>query len=247
MGSRLNFGPPSIVTSGLIFYIDAPNKKSYSGSGSTWTDIVSGVNLDLINNPTFSTNNLGIFVLDGVDDYIINGVYGSPNPGNDIFNFEGTQPFSVSCWVKINSVPGTQRNIINTSRTGTSPGWRVVVRNNQRIYFYVIGADSYAGTYSDVFVNYGEWINVATTYDGSELGTGMNTYHNGVNVNNTIFQNVVSGSTFDVNQPLIIGAFGNPVGGAPLDGELSNIKIYNKELSQPEVLQNYNALKYRFI
>jgi hypothetical protein len=86
-----------------------------------------------------------------------------------------------------------------------------------------------------------------TTYDGSELGTGMNTYHNGVNVNNTIFQNVVSGSTFDVSQPLVIGAFNNPVGSAPLDAELSNIKVYNKELTQSEVLQNYNALKYRFI
>jgi len=243
----LTFSPSKIVTSGLIFYIDAPNKKSYSGSGSTWTDLISGVNLDLINNPTYSTNNFGIFILDGVDDYIINGVYGNPNPGNDIFNFEGTEPFSVSCWVKINSVPDIQRNIINTSRTGTSPGWRVVVRN-RRIYFYVLGADSWAATYSDVvFVNYGEWINVATTYDGSELGTGMNTYYNGVNVNNTIVQNVVSGSTVEVNQPLIIGAFASGVGTGPLDGEISNIKIYNKELSQSEVLQNYNALKYRFI
>jgi hypothetical protein len=242
----LSFSPPKIVTSGLIFYLDAPNKKSYSGSGSTWTDLITDVNIDLINGPTFTTNNLGTFILDGVDDYLANGVYPNPSKGNDIFNFEGTEPFSISFWVKIFSVAGTQRNIISTSRTGTSAGWRVVVRN-QRIYFYVIGADSFAATYSDVFINYSEWINVATTYDGSELGTGMNTYHNGVNVNNTIFQNVVSGSTFDVSQPLVIGAFNNPVGSAPLDAELSNIKVYNKELTQSEVLQNYNALKYRFI
>ena len=241
----LTFSPSKIVTSGLVFYLDAPNKKSYSGSGSTWTDLISDVNIDLINGPTFTTNNLGTFILDGVDDYLANGVYPNPSKGNDIFNFEGTEPFSVSFWVKIFSVAGTQRNIISTSRSGISAGWRVVVRN-QRIYFYVNGADSYAATTSSVFVNYNEWINVATTYDGSELGTGMNTYHNGVNVNNTILQNVVSGSTFDVSQPLVIGAFNNPVGQSPLDAELSNIKVYNKELTQSEVLQNYNALKYRF-
>ena len=242
----LSFSPPKIVTSGLIFYLDAPNKKSYSGSGSTWTDLISDVNIDLINSPTFTNNNLGTFILDGVDDYLVNGVYPNPSKGNDIFNFEGTETFSVSFWVKIISVPGTQRNIISTSRSGISAGWRVVVRS-QRIYFYVNGADSYAATYSTQFVNYSEWINVATTYDGSELGTGMNTYHNGVNVNDTIVQNVVSGTTFDASQPLVIGAFPNPIGSGPLDAELSNIKVYNKELTQSEVLQNYNALKYRFV
>ena len=245
MRSTVNSGN-KITTDGLMFYLDGANKKSYSSSGSTWIDMVSDVNIDLINGPTFTTNNLGTFILDGVDDYLVNGVYPNPSKGNDIFNFEGTEPFSVSFWIKIFSVPGTQRNIISTSRSGISAGWRVVVRS-QRIYFYVNGVDSYAATYSTQFVNYSEWINVATTYDGSELGTGMNTYHNGVNVNDTIVQNVVSGTTFDASQPLVIGAFPNPIGSGPLDAELSNIKVYNKELTQSEVLQNYNGLKYRFI
>ena len=32
------FGPP-IVTDGLVFYVDAANKQSYPGSGTTWTDL----------------------------------------------------------------------------------------------------------------------------------------------------------------------------------------------------------------
>ena len=30
----------SIVTDGLVFYVDAANSKSYSGTGTTWTDLV---------------------------------------------------------------------------------------------------------------------------------------------------------------------------------------------------------------
>ena len=30
---------PKIVTDGLIFLLDGANTKSYSGTGSTWTDI----------------------------------------------------------------------------------------------------------------------------------------------------------------------------------------------------------------
>ena len=30
---------PRIVTDGLVLYLDAANTKSYSGSGTTWTDI----------------------------------------------------------------------------------------------------------------------------------------------------------------------------------------------------------------
>jgi hypothetical protein len=37
---------PSIVSSGLVFYVDAANPRSYSGTGTTWKDL-SGNGLDL--------------------------------------------------------------------------------------------------------------------------------------------------------------------------------------------------------
>ena len=33
---------PSIVTDGLVFYVDAGNDKSYPGSGTTWSDLIGG-------------------------------------------------------------------------------------------------------------------------------------------------------------------------------------------------------------
>ncbi len=61
----------SIVTAGLVCYLDAANPKSYSGSGTTWADLSgTGNNGTLTNGPTFSSVNGGVIVLDGVNDYI---------------------------------------------------------------------------------------------------------------------------------------------------------------------------------
>ena len=68
--STLQGGPGSIVTDGLVLYLDAGNYLSYPGSGTTWTDLSSGgSNGTLTNGPTYSPDNAGSIVFDGVDDY----------------------------------------------------------------------------------------------------------------------------------------------------------------------------------
>jgi hypothetical protein len=59
------------VTDGLVLHLDAGNPASYPGSGTTWTDL-SGNNNNgtLINGPTYSSDNGGSIVFDGVNDYV---------------------------------------------------------------------------------------------------------------------------------------------------------------------------------
>lgn len=46
---------------------------------------------------------------------------------------------------------------------------------------------------------------------------------------------------------LVVGALGNPfAGGLPVSGAVNFVRIYNRALSESEVLQNYNAVKGRF-
>ena len=47
----------SIVTDGLVFYVDAANSNSYPGSGTTWTDLIGSNNATLDNGPTYSSSN----------------------------------------------------------------------------------------------------------------------------------------------------------------------------------------------
>src|SRR5210317_1273968 len=65
------YGGPDIITEGLVLALDAGSKRSYSGSGNTWTDLSgNGNNGTLVNTPTFSSNSGGKFSFDGVDTSI---------------------------------------------------------------------------------------------------------------------------------------------------------------------------------
>ena len=60
---------PRIVTDGLVLCVDAASKRSYPGTGTTWTDLKGGNNGTLTNGPTFSSANGGSVVFDGTNDY----------------------------------------------------------------------------------------------------------------------------------------------------------------------------------
>jgi hypothetical protein len=56
----------SIVTDGLLLHLDAGNKNSYGGSGTTWTDLSgNGYNATLNNSVGFTTTNGGMLTLNG--------------------------------------------------------------------------------------------------------------------------------------------------------------------------------------
>jgi hypothetical protein len=68
---RTHIATKGIVQSGLVLNLDAGVSSSYPGSGTTWTDLSgNGNNGTLVNGPTYSSSNGGIFTLDGVNDYI---------------------------------------------------------------------------------------------------------------------------------------------------------------------------------
>ena len=65
---------PKIVNDGLVLYLDAANSKSYSGTGTTWTDLSGNLNnATLVNGPTYSSLNGGGIVLDATADVIVTG------------------------------------------------------------------------------------------------------------------------------------------------------------------------------
>ena len=55
MGVQYN---PGIVTDGLVLSVDAADKTSYPGSGTTWTDIVGSSN-GTITKAVFDRGNVG--------------------------------------------------------------------------------------------------------------------------------------------------------------------------------------------
>jgi hypothetical protein len=61
----------AIVTSGLIVHLNAGNTDSYSGLGTTWTDLSgNGNNATLFGGVGYNAANGGSLVFDGVNDYV---------------------------------------------------------------------------------------------------------------------------------------------------------------------------------
>ena len=124
-------GAKNIVTNGLVFYLDAANKLSYPGSGTAWVDLSgNGNNGTLTNGPTFSSNNAGSIVFDGVDDYV--GRNSSINTG---------QNFSVFAWVKPGAINVRNGIIGNSYPYSTGVGW------------FFSTATNYASTLNTFFIS----------------------------------------------------------------------------------------------
>lgn len=65
------FGGPNIIEDGLVLYLDAGNRKSYPGSGTTWFDISGYKSTGILTNgPTFNSSSLGSLVFDGINNYV---------------------------------------------------------------------------------------------------------------------------------------------------------------------------------
>ena len=239
MGGFANNAP--IVTDGLVFYVDAGNSNSYPGSGTTWTDLVGGFNGTLSNGPTYSSGNGGRILFDGSDDV--------SNHGNDSsLNFNSSSPLTVQLW--LNSDRDTEYQILVSRFHQTSYiGWEFALgpsTNRDEVYFVFRNSQSeQKSAYSNSLAYVPDtWVNVAITYDGSENASNITFYGDGVDVGNTVIQNNTVNPAVSSTLDLTLGARGTS---GSLHGSLAAVKIYNRELSSSEILQNYNALKNRFV
>lgn len=230
---------PTVVTSGLVLSLDAADRNSYPGSGTTWTDISgNGNNGTLYNSPGFSSVNGGVITFDGTDDRII-------VPNNSLLNF-GTGPFSIVIWV---SSPYNLVSYRITIQKGSgndwsnSAGWKVTSGNGtfDLSWYWVIGNGT---THIEV--------PPASNFSKSNDTYGMGMFAIIRNSDNTIdrFWN----GTYNQNVASLAGNvssagdlyIGDGYTEKSIYGNLANVSLYNKALSASEVLQNYNAVKSRY-
>jgi len=233
----------NIIRDGLIFYVDAANGKSYAKSGTDLNDIISNIDGTLENGVGYNSGDLGSFVFDGIDDYLRMGI-------NSIFDIDGSDSFTFSSWVK--KTGGTFFPIFQKlyyPNSSTQDGYRCYIRtvtNQIFLNLYSTTGNNNITVSSVDGISNNIWYNVVITYDGSQTAAGVKIYINGESVSLSVGSDTYTG-TMITNENLTIG--GQPTPTNPLygNGNISNVSIYNKELSQSEVLQNYNELKYRFV
>jgi len=99
----------------------------------------------------------------------------------------------------------------------------------------MIGHPFGSAIFSQTTLSTGVWYFAAYTYDG----TACKLYLNG------ILEASENRVLTTINTPFSIGKKGFN-SNSNMNGSISNAQIYNRALTQQEVLQNYNATKSRF-
>lgn len=234
-----NYGP-RIVTDGLVLCLDAGNTKSYTGSGTTWTDLSrNGNNGTLTNGPTFNSANGGSIVFDGSNDYVLNP---------DIARNQSDQTYS--CWFILTSnissdvtlLCETTSSSLNYTRIGmfisntynlkfggrgisNEPTGNIYQKIStatisQNIWYNFVGVWNVASATIKIYLN-------GLEISGNFSGTGSVQSHADV----ASFSGFRIGSSFNFEY---------------FPGRIAQTFVHNKVLSAAEILQNYNATKGRF-
>ena len=217
---------PKLVTSGLIFCLDAANKISYPGSGTGWYDLSGYANNGtLTNGPTFSNANGGCIVFDGVDDYV-----NSPYNASTI-SFP-TNNATVCVWYRVSTV-GDGTGALVTQRSASGSGIQTYMISTR---LYADGGGT-AGVSSNAVIANGTIAFGSAVYD--KTNSLLKLYVNGV------YDNQVS-YTGNIQDTYPIRLGNSAFGDGPLPGNIYIASIYNRALTASEILQNYNATKTRF-
>jgi len=239
---------PDIIEDGLLLCLDARNKKSYSGTGTSWKNLVDGENGVLANGPTFSSSNNPNFYFDGANDYCEFAI-------NEKYNFQPTQPFSVFCWM----IKSGSNNAVLANMKSSSPytGWDIWNQNSTHIAMHLIS--SWSSNAIKIEVDYTDQQNIkyfGYTYDGSsptnntDALNSVNFYVDGdlyttgkAIAGSSSFNSTSETIAYDSNQRLRLGARHTSQYGS---SSLFAVHIYNKALTAEEVKYNYRATLARY-
>ena len=213
------YGGPDIITDGLLIAIDAGSVRSYSGSGTSVSNIIDNSTYTLQNSLGKVSDKGGTWDYDGADDYI-------SGPTNSFGNLTG---YTIAFWAR--------RDSENKMYISSNPAyWYWYGDNSWRYVHGGVGGEYYYS--KNVSIPLGTWGYYVATYDGANVKI----YRQG------IYQGAKA-TTGTANFDSLIWQFGKHGGSGSymFNGLGGNIYLYNKALTAAEVLQNYNAQKNRFI
>lgn len=219
-----------IVRDGLVLCLDAADRKSYPGSGTTWFDRSgNGNHFTIYGSPTYNSSSYFTFADNQTTQYIMRYPFDTP-----------TIDITYSCWFRSNFL-----NINQTPFTYSVNGNNEMVlftNNSAQLAPYPMGTPLAFNTTSmaNIWVNF-VWTRV--TSSGQNLF-----YRDGQNIGQ---YTASPGTPITAGGHMIIGQEADSAGGnfdinQNLDGDFARLDIYNRALTLQEIQQNFNATRGRF-
>lgn len=229
-----------VTSDGIVLDLNAGNPDSYIGTGTEWNDLSGNDNNGTLNG-TFTldnTNNIKSLIFNGSNSYVDAGSGASLNIRT---------AFTISSWVK-KSRNGSYERIVFKDSSSTSHAWGLQYAATNNVQLLTNSDGSVSGnrkgdgikTITDF-----NWHYIVGTYNGS-IGS---IYIDGVldnqgTLGSTGFNSgtLFTGNLIDTtSNPLYVGRLKYNSLFYYLQGQIANIKIYNRALSSTEIKQNYDS------
>jgi len=236
-GKQENVSDGEIISTGLILHLDAGNAASYSGTGTTWTDISGNGNHGTLQNGVeFTNTNNGALVFDGVNDYFVT---------NNNLDISNTDKLTIQIILKTAS--SNPEMVMEHSVNWNSNNSFGIISNNLNTKMqFTDHNQGYNISNSVVSINDNNWRLLSATTNRSLNASDQNLIYiddnaaNKVNVTNLTNDN--SGNF--TSHKLYISARAGSVNF--FNGTISQVLIYDRVLTAEEIQQNYNAVKLRY-
>lgn len=213
---------PRGINDGLIYFIDPSNVKSYAGVGTVIYDLSgNGKTSYFTNGALYQNYQKGVVLVDGNNDYISTPL------------FTLTSPITVSVWVKNVVVGGT---VFGSTAGFANAEYIFGLNQNQNVV--IQGSPGGVKTYKLPDIKFNSWAHLTMTRD---VGNNMRVYLNGIG-STTGSQNY--SNTLLVNQ---IGRYSSFTNQYNTRGSIGEVRIYNRALSQQEVINNYNSSRKKYL
>ena len=218
----------NIVREGIVLYLDAGQKNSYPGSGTTWTDLSGNGNTGtLVNGVGYSASNGGALTFDGFNDYM----------RIPIFTNTPQSTMTLLYWINF-----TQKGCIaqqSRNYNDSLSEWMFQFDISGKLLFWDFGTIDWGFNFetSNTTLSTNIWYQVGFVKNGT---SGI-FYLNGVQDGTvTAASNVAYGSN-----DYVMG-FDYRDNNTYFGGKIAQALIYNRALTATEIMQNFQTLRGRF-
>lgn len=240
IGGGINIGPgvsilndyiaPVFVTTNALLYLDAGQTASYSGSGTTWTDLSTNTNnATFTGSPPFtSAGAASYFSFNGAGTQLATtptGKYNTSYTGKTVF---------VAARMNASFGSGLYRCLFGTP-TGTRNFNTYIYSPSSGVYEIHGSFGSGAILSNPLTLTTGQWFTVGITQDGSGNMIG---YFNG--------QSVYSATGQTLAQWVSNGGENVAYGDNYWYGDISVVAVYSRALSSAEMATNHAAIRNRY-
>lgn len=229
---------PSIITENMTLYIDPANVSCYPTTGTTCTDLstTKTLSMGLVNTPTFSSSNRGIFTFDGTNEYLTSDIY-----------YTMTSGMTWDIWFNRTLSMGTNNTLFSNSRPYIS--FRGTTSKILVGYFTrKAGVNTSRSLSTNQVLSNNVWYHVTMTMLQDPVGgtSTVEIYINGVLDTSQTFTSAVDEVSLPTGTTrLLIGTLVE-AGQTYWNGSIGSFKLYNRILNSGEILKNFNSMKGRY-